>query len=101
MNSIVYGDNLPILESIPTSSIDLIYIDPPFNTGKTQTRQQILTIRDDEGDRTGFNGRRYRTVKVGSTGYSDHFDDYLGFLRPRLVEAHRVLAPAGSLFFHT
>jgi site-specific DNA-methyltransferase (adenine-specific) len=100
MNSIVYGDNLPILESIRTSSVDLIYIDPPFNTGKTQTRQQIITIRDDEGDRTGFKGRRYRTVKVGSTAYSDHFDDYLGFLRPRLVEAHRLLTPTGSLFFH-
>jgi site-specific DNA-methyltransferase (adenine-specific) len=100
MNSIVHGDNLPILETIPTSSVDLIYIDPPFNTGKTQTRQRIATIRDDEGDRTGFGGKRYRTVRIGSTGYDDSFDDYLGFLRPRLVEAHRVLKATGSLFFH-
>jgi site-specific DNA-methyltransferase (adenine-specific) len=100
MNSIVYGDNLPILKTIPASSIDLIYIDPPFNTGKTQTRHQIATIRDDEGDRTGFQGKRYRTVKIGSTGYSDHFDNYLEFLRPRLEEAHRVLTAKGSLFFH-
>lgn len=100
MNSIVYGDNLPILRSIPTASVDLIYIDPPFNTGKTQTRNQIATIRDDGGDRTGFQGKRYRTVKIGSTGYSDQFDDYLGFLRPRLKEARRVLKETGSLFFH-
>jgi site-specific DNA-methyltransferase (adenine-specific) len=100
MNSIDYGDNLPILKTIPSSSVDLIYIDPPFNTGKTQTRHQIVTIRDNDGDRTGFQGRRYRTVNVGSTRYSDHFDDYLGFLRPRLEEAYRVLTPTGSFFFH-
>ncbi len=100
MNSIVYGDNLPILRSIPNASVDLIYIDPPFNTGKTQTRNQIATIRDDEGDRTGFQGRRYRTVKIGTSGYVDQFDDYLGFLRPRLKQAYRVLKPTGSLFFH-
>lgn len=99
-NVIIYGNNLPILENLASSSVELIYIDPPFNTGKTQTRHQIATIRDDEGDRTGFQGRRYRTVKVGTTGYSDHFDDYLGFLRPRLVEAHRILTDKGSLFFH-
>lgn len=100
MNSIVYGDNLPILEAIPTSSVDLVYIDPPFNTGKTQTRHQIATIRDNAGDRIGFQGNRYRTVRIASSGYSDRFDDYLGFLRPRLVEAHRVLTKGGSFFFH-
>jgi site-specific DNA-methyltransferase (adenine-specific) len=56
MNRILHGDNLSILEAIPTSSIDLIYIDPPFNTGKTQTRQRISTVRDVEGDRTGLGG---------------------------------------------
>jgi site-specific DNA-methyltransferase (adenine-specific) len=97
---ILYGDNLPILKGMVSSSIDLIYIDPPFNTGKNQTRQQIRTIRDDAGDRVGFQGRRYRTVKMGTTGYSDHFDNYLEFLRPRLQEAHRILDSKGSLFFH-
>lgn len=99
-NAIVLGDNLPILKTIASSSVELIYIDPPFNTGKSQTRHQISTIHDEDGDRTGFQGRRYRTVKVSTTGYSDQFDDYLGFLRPRLVEAHRTLKPTGSLFFH-
>ena len=100
MHTILYGNNLPILKTIPSLSVALIYIDPPFNTGKTRHRRQIATIRDAVGDRTGFQGQRYRTVPLGSTGYSDHFDDYLGFLRPRLQEAHRILGPTGSLFFH-
>lgn len=100
MNSIHYGDNLPILEKLPSSSVDLIYIDPPFNTGKTQMRHRIATIADENGDRTGFQGRRYRTVKIGSTGYADSFDNYLEFLRPRLEEAHRILTAHGSFFFH-
>jgi site-specific DNA-methyltransferase (adenine-specific) len=99
-NRIMYGDNLPLLEEIPSSSIDLIYVDPPFNTGKVQARQRIATIRDEAGDRTGFGGRRYRTTKISSTGYDDSFDDYLGFLRPRLIQAYRVLKATGSLFFH-
>src|ERR1700677_821143 len=99
-NSIIYGNNLPILEGMPPASVDLIYIDPPFNTGKIQSRQRITTVRDEDGDRTGFGGKRYRTMKIGSTGYDDSFDDYLGFLRPRLMEAHRILSPTGSLFFH-
>lgn len=99
-NTIYFGDNLPILQSLPTASIDLIYIDPPFNTGKTQARTQIRTERSESGDRTGFGGRRYETVKIGSKGYADIFDDYLTFLEPRLTEAYRLLKPAGSLYFH-
>ena len=99
-NYIHCGDNLPILQQMPSASIDLIYIDPPFNTGKVQGRTQIKTARSDVGDRTGFGGQRYETIKVGTRAYSDLFDDYLAFLEPRLVEAYRVLAPHGSLYFH-
>jgi site-specific DNA-methyltransferase (adenine-specific) len=99
-NTIYYGDNLPILQSLPTASIDLIYIDPPFNTGKTQARTQIRTERSENGDRTGFAGNRYETIKIGSKGYADIFDDYLAFLEPRLTEAYRMLKPSGSLYFH-
>jgi site-specific DNA-methyltransferase (adenine-specific) len=97
MNRIIHGDNLPVLRTTPSESANLIYIDPPFNTGKTQVRHRISTVRDDSGDRTGFGGRRYRTIKIGSTGYVDFFSDYLDFLSPRLVEAHRVLTNDGSL----
>jgi site-specific DNA-methyltransferase (adenine-specific) len=99
-NRIYHGDNLLILREMPTGSVDLIYIDPPFNTGKVQGRTQIKTTRSDAGDRTGFGGQRYETIKVGTHAYSDLFDDYLAFLEPRLVEAYRVLAPHGSLYFH-
>lgn len=99
-NRIYFGDNLPILQSFPSSSVDLIYIDPPFNTGKTQKRIEIKTERDEVGDRTGFSGHRYKTLKIGSKGYIDSFDDYLAFLEPRLKEAYRLLKPCGSLYFH-
>ncbi len=95
-----FGDNLPILAALPACSVDLIYIDPPFNTGKTQERTQIATVRDTAGDRTGFQGKRYKTVKIGTTRYADTFDDFMGFLAPRLEEARRILKDDGSLFFH-
>ena len=100
-NCIYFGDNLPVLKSLPSESIDLIYIDPPFNTGKVQARTQIKTERSDGGgDRTGFGGRRYETIKIGSKAYTDIFDDFLAFLEPRLLEAYRLLKPHGSLYFH-
>jgi len=94
------GDNLDVLGGVPDGSVDLIYIDPPFNTGQRRTHRQLVTTRDDRGDRTGFGGRRYRSVPVGSRSYPDRFDDYPGFLEPRLREAHRILAPHGSFFVH-
>jgi site-specific DNA-methyltransferase (adenine-specific) len=99
-NIIHFGDNLPILQSLPGASVDLIYIDPPFNTGRTQGRTQIRTERSQDGDRVGFGGNRYETIQVGSRAYSDWFDDYLAFLEPRLTEAYRLLKPNGSLYFH-
>lgn len=100
VNRIYLGDNLPILQTMPSEFVDLIYIDPPFNTGKVQRRTQLRMERDVRGDRTGFEGQRYRSVTIGSKSYADLFDDYLAFLEPRLREAYRVLAPHGSLYFH-
>ena len=99
-NSVYFGDNLPILRSMPDGCVDLIYIDPPFNTGRKQTRTSIRTIPSEEGDRTGFQGKRYETIKLSSNGYQDNFSDYRAFLEPRLLEAYRVLKPHGSLYFH-
>jgi len=98
--TIYFGDNLGVLQEIASESVDLIYIDPPFNTGKVQARTSISTTRDPNGDRTGYQGKRYRTIKLGSKQYSDLFDDYLAFIEPRMVEARRVLKRDGSLFFH-
>ncbi|HEY9075907.1 MAG TPA: site-specific DNA-methyltransferase [Anaerolineaceae bacterium] len=99
-SQIYFGDNLSIMQRLPSASIDLIYIDPPFNTGKTQARTRIQAVRSESGDRIGFSGKRYATIKLGSKGYTDLFDDYMSFLEPRLVEAHRLLKPYGSLYFH-
>jgi site-specific DNA-methyltransferase (adenine-specific) len=98
--TIYFGENLPILQSYQAESIDLIYIDPPFNTGRTQGRTQIQTVRSENGDRVGFLGQRYQTLQIGRRQYNDWFDDYLAFLEPRLQEAHRLLKPHGSLYFH-
>jgi site-specific DNA-methyltransferase (adenine-specific) len=100
MGNIILGDNLDVLQTLPDAAFQLIYIDPPFNTGKAQSRTRIRVSRDDAGDRTGFQGHRYKTQVVGSSRYADDFDDYLAFLRPRLQEAYRVLDDRGSLFFH-
>lgn len=101
MNHIYFGDNLQILREMPSESVDLIYIDPPFNTKKIQKRTTIKTIKDENGDRKGFKGNTYRTVELGTKSYQDKFDSYIdGFLRPRLKEAYRILKSYGSLYFH-
>lgn len=101
MNRIYFGDNLSILRELPDESVDLIYIDPPFNTNKIQKRTTIKTVRDANGDRRGFKGNRYKTLEVGTKSYRDTFDSYIeGFLRPRMEEAYRLLKPHGSLYFH-
>ncbi len=97
---IVFGDNLEVLRGLPDGLADLIYVDPPFNTGRVRRHTRISTTRSPNGDRTGFKGERYRTASLGTRRFRDSFDDYLAFLEPRLVEAYRVLAPHGSLYFH-
>ena len=98
---IVLADNLSVLAATTDASIDLIYVDPPFNTGQTRTLQSIRTVRDEiNGDRTGFQGQRYRTIKLGETRYLDVFDDYLDFLAPRLAEFRRVMKDSATLYVH-
>ena len=100
VNKIFFGDNLQVLRGMTDEAIDLIYIDPPFNTGKIQARKQIKTSRAENGDRIGFGDNTYTTEVVGQKDYEDTFSDFLAFLRPRLEEAKRVLKPDGSLYFH-
>ena len=99
-NSINLADNLDFLREVPNAAVDLIYIDPPFNTGTQQSITRLKTVRDEGGDRTGFGGNRYRTERQGSTSYLDAFEDYMAFLAPRIDEARRVLADNGSIFLH-
>jgi len=99
-NRIHFGDNLPLLQSLPEGSVDLIYIDPPFNTGKMQSRRQLRTTRSETGDRIGFGDQSYTTELIATRDYRDSFTDFRAFLEPRLLEAYRVLQPAGSFYFH-
>jgi site-specific DNA-methyltransferase (adenine-specific) len=97
---VILGDNKGILPKLADRSFQLIYVDPPFNTGKTQQRRTLVTRRAEDGDRRGFQGRSYATVETGRTSYGDEFDDYLGFIAPRLEEARRLLTDDGTLYFH-
>src|SRR6266508_4808825 len=125
MNRIYFGDNLPILKSLSDESVDLIYIDPQFNTGKTQKHTRIKTIKSQNGSRRGFQGNTYETIEVGTKAYQDSFEfldrdsihpdlekayrtlapegslSYIEtFLKPRIKEAYRILNSYGSLYFH-
>ena len=100
MIDIRYGDNLELLKQIESESIDLIYIDPPFNTGKTQRRTSIKTVQAEEGTRIGFQGKHYRTETIGQKSYNDTFENLPDYLEPRMREAYRILKPHGALYFH-
>ena len=101
---ILAGDNLAALTALPPGAFDLIYLDPPFNTGRAQTRDSLEVTRvtegGSEGDRNGFAGRRYESRLLQSLSYDDVFGDYLGFLEPRLRACRELLAPHGTLYFH-
>ena len=97
---VVAGDNAGPLARLPDGAFDLVYMDPPFNTGRAQARHTISTQADAAGDRTGFGGRRYSTKLLRSLSYEDAFADYLAFLEPRLSRVRDLLAPHGTLYFH-
>ncbi len=99
-NKLFEGDNLSVLKSMPDESVQLIYVDPPFNTGRKQQRGGATTKRSETGGRIGFKGQRYETVRETVLSYDDEFSDYWGFLEPRLEEAWRVLAQTGTLYVH-
>ena len=99
-DTILLGDNLELLPRFADGSFQLIYIDPPFNTGRAQARRTVSTVTDPAGDRNGFQGRRYATRLLAESSYRDSFEDYLEFLRPRLLHARRLLAREGTLYFH-
>jgi site-specific DNA-methyltransferase (adenine-specific) len=97
---VLLGDNLDVLPGFADGSFQLVYADPPFNTGRRQRRLTLATEAAADGDRTGFGGRRYATRVLGDSSFADAFDDYPAFLEPRLREIHRLLAPSGTLYLH-
>jgi len=97
---VVEAEALGFLGSLTSESIPMVYVDPPFNTGKRQELNRTRTSRDADGDRVGFGGQRYRSESISKMGYLDSYSDYLEFLGPHLEEAKRVLQSDGSLFVH-
>jgi site-specific DNA-methyltransferase (adenine-specific) len=101
-SSLVFeGDCALVLPRLPRGAFELIYIDPPFNTGRRQRHQRLAVARDADGDRTGFGDRRYRSSPLGEAlEYEDSFEDYVAFLAPKLECARELLAPEGTLYVH-
>ena len=97
---VLLGDNLDLMGRFADGSFRLAYLDPPFNTGRTQVRRTLATVADPAGERAGFGGRRYRSALLNESRYRDSFDDYLGFLEPRLREVRRLLDDRGTLYLH-
>ena len=97
---VLLGDNLKLLPELEDGIFQVAYLDPPFNTGKAQRRRTLATVTAADGDRTGFQGRRYATSVLAESSYADEFDDYLGFLEPRLLEVRRLLCESGTLYLH-
>jgi site-specific DNA-methyltransferase (adenine-specific) len=99
-DQVLLGDNLDVLPRFADGAFQLVYIDPPFNTGRGRRRRTLETARAEDGDRNGFGGRRYASRVVAEMSYDDSHDDYLGFLEPRLRQARRLLDPSGTLYVH-
>jgi site-specific DNA-methyltransferase (adenine-specific) len=97
---IILGDNAAALAALPDGFAELIYIDPPFNSGRRQVRKRVRATADPSAQRRGFGGRGYRIEALSESGYADSFDDYQGFLLPRIAASLRCLTPNGSLFVH-
>jgi site-specific DNA-methyltransferase (adenine-specific) len=97
---LIFGDNSLVLDSLPDASFDLIYLDPPFNTGRTQSRRTLAAVPDADSGRIGFGGKRYSSRLLQTLSYDDAFSDYLGFLEPKIRRARSLLAAHGTLYFH-
>ena len=102
VSRIIQGDNLPVLAGLADEAFTLIYLDPPFNTGRVQKRQSTTSVRTQAGagSVTGFKGRSYERIKGDLLAYDDVFENYWEFIEPRLIEAWRLLAPDGTLYLH-
>jgi site-specific DNA-methyltransferase (adenine-specific) len=97
---VIRGDNLEVLPTLPDNFFTLIYLDPPFNTGRQQSRQTTTSVRNVNGSVAGFQGHRYDRIKGNLLRYDDAFDNYWSFLEPRLLHAWRLLADDGTLYLH-
>jgi site-specific DNA-methyltransferase (adenine-specific) len=99
-NRVIHGDCLEVLPRLAEESFGLIYLDPPFNTGQAQSHARMTVRRSEKGKRVGFGGRTYDATRGERRSFGDSFEDYIGWLEPRMAQAHRLLAARGTLYFH-
>ena len=99
-NRLMHANNLSATATLPDAVFTLVYLDPPFNTGRSQKRQSTTSVRSESGSVVGFKGQRYERIRGDLMAYDDEFEDYWSFLEPRLAEAWRLLADDGTLYLH-
>ncbi|KQQ22400.1 site-specific DNA-methyltransferase [Rathayibacter caricis DSM 15933] len=99
-SAVIHADNLDVLPQLADGSFTVVYLDPPFNTGRAQVRTSTTSVRSATGTIAGFKGRSYERIRGDLLQYDDRFDDYWSFLEPRLAEAWRLLADDGTLYLH-
>ncbi|MCY7325816.1 MAG: site-specific DNA-methyltransferase, partial [Microbacteriaceae bacterium] len=99
-NRVIQGDNLAVVSALPDGAFTAVYLDPPFNTGRSQSRQATTSVRSVTGAITGFKGQQYDRIRGDLMSYDDRFEDYWSFLEPRLAEAWRLLSDDGTLYLH-
>ena len=98
---IIKSDCLTWLAASDVGWANLVYIDPPFNTGKVQTRKLLRSIRVQEGEgNRGFGGHAFSHHEIARMSYCDKKADYRAWLFCCLQGAERLLADNGSLFVH-
>ena len=97
---LIEGDCADVMRRLPKGAFDLVYADPPFNTGRDVVMNRTRATADDEAERTGFGGRGYRVERVGTQRFPDRHEDYALFLRERVELARTMLAPWGTLYLH-
>ncbi|PPF12483.1 site-specific DNA-methyltransferase [Rathayibacter sp. AY1G1] len=99
-SAVFHADNLEVLPQLADGAFTVVYLDPPFNTGRAQVRTSTTSVRSTTGTIAGFKGRSYERIRGDLLRYDDRFDDYWSFLEPRLAEAWRLLADDGTLYLH-
>lgn len=95
-----HGENLAVIAGLESGAYTLIYLDPPFNTGRVQGKAIETALPGGVAIGRGFRGVQYERLRGDLRTYDDQFDDYWGFLEPRLLEAWRLLADDGTLYVH-
>jgi site-specific DNA-methyltransferase (adenine-specific) len=99
---LIHADAGAALTALPDGAFDTIVIDPPFNTGRLRRHRRVRKTAVPAGGvgTTGFAGKTYSTQVISRLAYADAHDDFIAFIAPHLLQARRLLAAHGTLYFH-